>query len=436
MSAANSRLYDLLGVSKDASPSDIKKAYHRLALQCHPDKAGEEGAGQFKVVKQAYDILSDPSKRALYDKLGERGIEMAENPMANSFMETMGYHYAIIILMVVMMYIVTMLILFLSFLAARIDGRNHWTFAKVFSPIFVLDATGFLAILPSVTILFQATSEDGEVPPEEQRKRTTRKQKVMLVLLYIILGSLLVFSILVPVGLDRSDSTEASWRCYFIPLFVAEVTATSVFFWHSSSPALYVALLQRAAGVTVSQEYATALWAVEILGTACRLPFWVLIACRIDNVIQVSWFVVGIPLYFGLVLIEIGIALLAFAQARAPDAPRGSAAVPIVMFGLSMAVLLLSALLVFAKLDGASISLANALIPVFVAVSVAFMGSCCGFCAACATAPIPQGDLNSGPDEPQDATSREQQSAPNDHVPQPDQMQFSETNADVETSLA
>ena len=112
--ASNTRLYDLLGVPKDASPSDIKKAYHRMALQCHPDKAGEAGAAQFKAIKQAYDILSDPSKRSLYDRLGERGVEMSENPLASSFVDSVGFHYAIILATILMIFVVTMLILFLS----------------------------------------------------------------------------------------------------------------------------------------------------------------------------------------------------------------------------------------------------------------------------------------------------------------------------------
>jgi DnaJ family protein C protein 7 len=61
--------YKILGVSKDSSDSDIKKAYRKLALQNHPDKnAGNEKAeAQFKEIGEAYAILSDPQKRQRFD---------------------------------------------------------------------------------------------------------------------------------------------------------------------------------------------------------------------------------------------------------------------------------------------------------------------------------------------------------------------------------
>ncbi|AEO69128.1 ae83d6af-acf5-4ad1-b3c0-9975064c6b2c [Thermothielavioides terrestris] len=67
-------LYALLGVSKSASPNDIKKAYRKLALQHHPDKVPEEiraeSETKFKAITQAYEILRDEEKRRLYDTHG------------------------------------------------------------------------------------------------------------------------------------------------------------------------------------------------------------------------------------------------------------------------------------------------------------------------------------------------------------------------------
>jgi len=61
--------YATLGVSKTANPSEIKKAYRKLALQHHPDKGGDEA--KFKEISSAYEILSDEKKRSLYDQYGE-----------------------------------------------------------------------------------------------------------------------------------------------------------------------------------------------------------------------------------------------------------------------------------------------------------------------------------------------------------------------------
>ncbi|CAD6555715.1 Chaperone protein DnaJ [Paraburkholderia hiiakae] len=63
-------LYDLLGVSDDASDADIKRAYRRAAMKAHPDRnMGREASAhaQFQEIKEAYAILSDPTQRSVYD---------------------------------------------------------------------------------------------------------------------------------------------------------------------------------------------------------------------------------------------------------------------------------------------------------------------------------------------------------------------------------
>ncbi|MFA6422983.1 MAG: DnaJ domain-containing protein [Patescibacteria group bacterium] len=62
--------YEILGVSKNATNDEIKKAYRKLALKYHPDRAGKESADKFKEVNEAYQVLSDSKKRAQYDQFG------------------------------------------------------------------------------------------------------------------------------------------------------------------------------------------------------------------------------------------------------------------------------------------------------------------------------------------------------------------------------
>lgn len=61
--------FELLGVSRDASTIEIKKAYRKLANKYHPDKnSGDEFEEKFQLIKSAYDVISDPKQRAVYLK--------------------------------------------------------------------------------------------------------------------------------------------------------------------------------------------------------------------------------------------------------------------------------------------------------------------------------------------------------------------------------
>ena len=64
--------YEVLGVAKNATPDEIKKAYRKKAIQYHPDKnpGDKEAEEKFKEAAEAYDVLSDAQKRAKYDQFG------------------------------------------------------------------------------------------------------------------------------------------------------------------------------------------------------------------------------------------------------------------------------------------------------------------------------------------------------------------------------
>ena len=66
--------YKVLGIAKDASEDEVKKAYRKQALRYHPDKNKSPGSeDRFKEIAEAYDVLSDAKKKEVYDRFGEEG---------------------------------------------------------------------------------------------------------------------------------------------------------------------------------------------------------------------------------------------------------------------------------------------------------------------------------------------------------------------------
>ncbi|PNY05625.1 hypothetical protein L195_g002079 [Trifolium pratense] len=76
--------YNILKVNRNATEDDLKKSYKKLVLVWHPDKnpgnKAAEAEAKFKLISEAYDVLSDPQKRKIYDRYGEEALKSGEVP--------------------------------------------------------------------------------------------------------------------------------------------------------------------------------------------------------------------------------------------------------------------------------------------------------------------------------------------------------------------
>lgn len=76
MATRKADYYETLGIKRDASQDEVKRAFRRLAMEYHPDRNPEDGAeARFKEINEAYEVLSDPEKRNAYDRFGHAGVD-------------------------------------------------------------------------------------------------------------------------------------------------------------------------------------------------------------------------------------------------------------------------------------------------------------------------------------------------------------------------
>src|SRR5690606_33822711 len=76
MATQKADYYEVLGVSRDATQDEIKRAFRRLAMEYHPDRNPDPGAEEkFKEINEAYEVLSDQERRQTYDRFGHAGLD-------------------------------------------------------------------------------------------------------------------------------------------------------------------------------------------------------------------------------------------------------------------------------------------------------------------------------------------------------------------------
>ncbi|KPA76684.1 dnaj chaperone-like protein [Leptomonas pyrrhocoris] len=285
--------YAVLEVDHDASQEDIKRSYHRLALRYHPDKAGPEGAAKFKEVNTAYEVLSDPQKKSIYDAYGEAGLDAMDNPVAGGAVAALGPTVSILITLVLLFITVAMILIFLAFLVSFVDGHlRSWNYVKVFSPLFVVDV---VVGVPVFLLFFMTVIM--------MPKHTPMHCVFMAILCAIIL------TIVIPIAKDRNESRARQgrtdylqWRVWLIPGYLFSVFVFSAVFF-SALPTQNRILKLKSIGLVRLANYLPIGFIFSILEAACVVVFFALVACRADETITTNYFVViGVPIFVGLTL--------------------------------------------------------------------------------------------------------------------------------------
>ncbi|KAF8939524.1 hypothetical protein EDD21DRAFT_360649 [Dissophora ornata] len=388
-------LYEALGVPKTATHDDIKKAYRRLALRYHPDKVNvaevPDHEVKFREIAAAYEVLSDPKKRQVYDKYGMMGVQMAGTEIGAQLVEIESLLCSVFLALSVLLILA---IIFFSFLSIRVDGKVNWSYFVVFIPLWILDFI-VVGIIISQALRpvddddeddhHDQEEEDGDTTPMAQEERKAQKLKAKrrqrisgsaFALVIVLLAT--AFQVLI--AKKANDPSSISGPSVFAPYFAIE----GIFFLIAIIQLVFMALAGAFAEITLKSKCIVifeALW-----WKFTRLALAILIMLRIDDEITCSWGIVFIPLYLvGLkYLVQLITGYRTFSRMQNMEMKQQGQSLMIVLGVVFVLVGTLAYALIgllAARLDGHSYSVSHVLIPLFIVLSILLC--CSGCCLPC-----------------------------------------------------
>ncbi|KAF9109057.1 hypothetical protein BGX27_008040 [Mortierella sp. AM989] len=367
--------------------------YEALALRYHPDKVNAaeypDHEDKFREIAAAYEVLSDPKKRQVYDKYGMMGVQMAGTDIGAQLIEIESFLCTIFIALSVLLALV---IIFFSFLAVRLDNKVSWNYYVVFIPVWILD---FILIAIVIIQAIQPVNmdddnddeenEDGDTTPMAQEERKARKLKEMkrqritgssFALILVLL--LTVFEVLI--AKKANNSSSISGPATFVPYFIIEAILVILAFIKLIVSLGSEAFAEKSMKKKCIVVFELFWWKVM------RLALAILIMNRIDEKITCSWGVVFIPLYLiGLkYLVQIITSYQSYSKMENPEMKQqGQTLMTVlgVVFVVVGSMFYVLVGLLAAKLDGHSYSVARVLVPVFVVLAILLC--CSGCCLPC-----------------------------------------------------
>lgn len=223
--------YDLLGVEKNATRDEIKRAYKRQSLQMHPDKLAQKGRtvtevdqARFTRMKEAYEILSDPHKRETYNAIGERGLKWMEEPfsldpqeMAHNFANSSTADrfkiFGIFVAIAILIFILPIMV------CLQFDGKfgPNTSWYSVLTPLWVWDIAIFF--YHARVIMMGPIHKPDNIPDDEWIDPLPMSKRILSLIRFVLI---VTFELLI--ALKLNDTNNFDWFVTFIPIYLHEAT--------------------------------------------------------------------------------------------------------------------------------------------------------------------------------------------------------------------
>ena len=418
----NQEYYDRLGLSdRGCSSEDIKRAFKRKSLEMHPDKLAQRGKTvtkedqlAFQKMKDAYDCLSDPSKRRYYDEFGEGGLKMVESTQKMNFMDMLRnfqdnkFDCVLITLLLCIFFIFVLALPVL--ICLKFDGTISLPWSLIWIPMWIVD--GILLLIVSLNLCCcvfdmkpNGDDEDSNFQTEHNAPISAKLYFFALILAFIAAQITLVM---------KADAMLTdSWLVAFAPLIAFEVLVIG-----GSLPVVTTKLERpdyteisglvedpiemQFTRIQMDNEYhkkmIDKMYGVKsIFVSVIRLIFIVLLSIKLDDDASMNWGLVFIPvwlyfiglLFWGTYVSTLGAKLLRGIDTRIPPEQMDPVtqaeyqrAMTLVALGnsencgLLMPVAIMTLLVLYLTVGGFSAFIV--MIPVFILIGCCM---CCTFCS-------------------------------------------------------
>jgi uncharacterized BrkB/YihY/UPF0761 family membrane protein len=371
---ASTRLYEVLGVRPEASESEITKSYRRLALQCHPDKVGPAGETQFKQISEAYAVLKDPQKRAIYDRHGEAGLSYVNNDLAAPMMDAFGMHVMIIVIALLSFVTALCATITLSCVAAKLDGHlEDWGWGTTLFALWFWESVLMLA-----TVVFVFSAVHSLLADREHSRAKLEHFFVPLVV-----SCYFAFTVMVAENLDHRN---VKWITTVIPLVLGEVCIFIAMAPRLSPKVTRENLL--IAGLTkIPTIPLNVLIVTKILRHIYISATGILIGLRADGLISVSYLACLSPLIIALVLHMVGSWAITQIQRANDLMSQRDQVCGLLGSAFMLCMIFVSIVLVGLRADDSiDVGVGKCLIPILLIASGWVLASCFMMCMAAALA--------------------------------------------------